>query len=81
VLRKTPPDRYVINFRASYAEETAAMVDGLVKEVGIQVEEIAFFTQRDAYGDAGYVGGITAVGRSARRKGEWRNHHAGGAAF
>ena len=24
ILRKNPPDRYVINFRASYAEETAA---------------------------------------------------------
>ena len=30
VLRKSPPDRYVINYRASYAEETAAMVDGLL---------------------------------------------------
>jgi branched-chain amino acid transport system substrate-binding protein len=29
VLRKNPPDRYVVNFRASYAEETAAMVDAL----------------------------------------------------
>jgi ABC-type branched-subunit amino acid transport system substrate-binding protein len=29
LLRKTPPDRYVINFRASYAEETAEMVSGL----------------------------------------------------
>ncbi len=63
VLRKTPPDRYVINYRASYAEETAAMVDGLVKKAGVKVEEIAFFTQRDAYGDAGYVGGIAAMKR------------------
>lgn len=31
VLRKSPPDRYVINYRASYAEETAAMIDGLLK--------------------------------------------------
>lgn len=63
VLRKTPPDRYIINYRASYAEETAAMVDGLISEAGIGVEEIAFFTQRDAYGDAGYVGGIAAMKR------------------
>jgi len=29
ILRKTPPDGYVVNFRASYAEETAEMVRGL----------------------------------------------------
>ncbi len=63
VLRKSPPDRYVINYRASYAEETAAMVDALVNNAGLKPEEIAFFTQRDAYGDAGFVGGITALKR------------------
>jgi ABC-type branched-subunit amino acid transport system substrate-binding protein len=63
VLRKTPPDRYVVNYRASYAEETAAMVDALVGQLGLRPQEIAFFTQRDAYGDAGFVGGITALKR------------------
>jgi ABC-type branched-subunit amino acid transport system substrate-binding protein len=61
VLRKSPPDRYVVNYRASYAEETAAMVDALVERAGLEPEEIAFFTQRDAYGDAGFTGGITAL--------------------
>ena len=60
VLRKTPPDRYIINYRASYAEETAAMVDGLLG-AGIKPEEIAFFTQNDGYGDAGYSGAVTAL--------------------
>src|SRR5262249_6822270 len=32
LLRKTPPDRYVINFRASYAQETKEMVRGLVED-------------------------------------------------
>ena len=63
VLRKTPPDRYVVNYRASYAEETAAMVDALVEQAGFRANEIAFFTQRDAYGDAGFVGGIAALRR------------------
>lgn len=63
VLRRTPPDRYVVNFRASYAEETGAMVDGLVREAGLGVDEIAFFTQRDGYGDAGFAGGIAALKR------------------
>ncbi len=61
VLRKHPPDRYIINYRASYAEETSAMVNALINKAGIKPEEVAFFTQRDGYGDAGYVGGITAL--------------------
>ncbi|MCH1921268.1 ABC transporter substrate-binding protein [Shewanella sp. A3A] len=60
VLRKSPPDRYIINYRASYAEETAAMVKGLLAS-GIKAEEIAFFTQNDGYGDAGYNGGVAAL--------------------
>lgn len=61
VLRKTPPDRYIINYRASYAEETSTMVEALIQHAGLKPEEIAFFTQRDGYGDAGYIGGITAL--------------------
>ncbi|RUR09528.1 ABC transporter substrate-binding protein [Legionella sp. km772] len=60
VLRKNPPDRYVFNFRASYAEETAAMVKGLLK-AGIKPDEIAFFTQNDSFGDSGYFGAIKAL--------------------
>jgi len=63
VLRKKPPDRYVINYRASYAQETAAMIGALVNHAGIKPEEIAFFTQRDGYGDAGFNGGIVALKR------------------
>ena len=63
VLRKSPPDRYVINYRASYAEETGAMIDALIKIGKLHPEEIAFFTQRDGYGDAGFVGGMTALRR------------------
>ncbi|MCB9853557.1 MAG: ABC transporter substrate-binding protein [Phycisphaerales bacterium] len=74
VLRKTPPDRYVINYRASYAEETAAMVEALVDIAGIGVEQIAFFTQRDAYGDAGFVGGITALKRYGLPNDIWVAH-------
>ena len=62
VLRKSPPDRFVINYRASYAEETSAMVEELVRH-GIRPNEVAFFTQRDAYGDAGFAGGAEALER------------------
>jgi branched-chain amino acid transport system substrate-binding protein len=61
VLRKAPPDRYVINYRASYGQETAAMVNALIEHAGLRPEEIAFFTQQDAYGDAGYEGGMIAL--------------------
>lgn len=63
VLRKTPPDRYVINYRASYAEETAAMIDALIHHGKLAPEDIAFFTQRDGYGDAGFAGGKAALKR------------------
>lgn len=39
------------------------MVDALISQAGLKPEEVAFFTQRDAYGDAGYVGGIAALKR------------------
>jgi ABC-type branched-subunit amino acid transport system substrate-binding protein len=63
VLRKMPPERYVINFRASYAEETATMVEALITYGGVAANEIAFFTQRDAFGDAGFSGGMAALQR------------------
>ncbi|TWT77285.1 Receptor family ligand binding region [Posidoniimonas polymericola] len=63
VLRKTPPDRCVINYRASYAEETSAMVEALIEHLGVAPNEFGFFTQRDAYGDAGYFGGVETLRR------------------
>lgn len=55
LLRPSPPNRYVINYRASYLQETAAMVRGLLAR-GILPYQIAIFSQNDAYGDAGYAG-------------------------
>ena len=63
VLRRDPPDPWVVNYRASYAEETAAMVAALVDQAGLLPEEVGFFTQRDAYGDAGFAGGMSALER------------------
>jgi branched-chain amino acid transport system substrate-binding protein len=61
LLRNDPPDRYVFNYRASYAEETAATVYYLVKVRKLKPEQIAVFAQQDAYGDSGYVGVAKAV--------------------
>ena len=60
VLRKNPPDRYVFNYRASLAEEVATLIDHFIQS-GIRPEQIAFLTQRDAYGDSVYNGGNEAL--------------------
>ncbi|MDE2331153.1 MAG: ABC transporter substrate-binding protein [Bradyrhizobium sp.] len=56
ILRHDPPDRYVFNYRASYAEETDAVVRYLVKLRRIPARQIAVFAQQDAFGDAGFAG-------------------------
>ena len=66
LLRRDPPDRYVFNYRASYAEETAAMVKYLVDVKRIKPEEIAVFAQQDGFGDAGF-NGVAKMLRKYRR--------------
>jgi branched-chain amino acid transport system substrate-binding protein len=61
LLRRDPPDRYVFNYRASYAEETEATVNYLVKVRRLKPEQIAVFAQQDGYGDSGYAGVVKAV--------------------
>jgi ABC-type branched-subunit amino acid transport system substrate-binding protein len=56
ILRNDPPDRYVFNYRASYAEETDAVVHYLIKIKKLQPRQIAVFAQADSYGDAGFAG-------------------------
>jgi ABC-type branched-subunit amino acid transport system substrate-binding protein len=63
LLRSDPPDRYVFNYRASYAEETSAVVHYLVKVRRLKPNQIAVFAQQDAYGDAGFAG-VTKAMRS-----------------
>jgi ABC-type branched-subunit amino acid transport system substrate-binding protein len=68
LLRRDPPDRYVFNFRASYPEETAAVVKYLVKVRRIRPDQIAVFAQQDSYGDAGFQGVAKAL-RAIRGEG------------
>lgn len=65
VLRRNPPDRYVFNFRPSYAEETEAAVYYLVKLRHIRPEQIAVFAQQDGFGDSGF-GGVQRAIRALR---------------
>jgi ABC-type branched-subunit amino acid transport system substrate-binding protein len=55
-LRHVPPDRYVFNYRASYAEETAALVQYFVKVRRIPANRIAVFAQNDGYGEEVFQG-------------------------
>ncbi len=61
LLRNDPPDRFVFNYRASYAEETAAIVRHLVEVRRMSPAAIAVFAQEDAFGDAGFEGVARAM--------------------
>jgi len=50
LLRNDPPDRYVFNYRASYEEETSAIIHHYVHEKKIAAQNIAVFYQNDSFG-------------------------------
>lgn len=50
---REPYNRYIFNVRASYFDETEAIVDHLTR---LGVDRIAVFYQNDAYGQAGLTG-------------------------
>ena len=58
---RSPLNRYVFNVRASYYQETAAMVERLVLDQGIK--RISVFYQDDSYGRAGWEGARLALER------------------
>jgi len=77
-LLREPTNRYIINVRASYYEETAAAVSYLVET--LHLERIAVFYQRDAYGLDGLRGteialkryGLAPVGKGSYLRGTLR---------
>ncbi|HUL59090.1 MAG TPA: ABC transporter substrate-binding protein [Anaeromyxobacteraceae bacterium] len=56
LLRKTPPDRYVFNFRASLSQEGAAAVRWLADVRRVPPERIAVLVQQDEFGESGWRG-------------------------
>jgi ABC-type branched-subunit amino acid transport system substrate-binding protein len=58
LLRKTPPDRYVFNYRASLAEEAAAAVRWLVDVKRVPADKIAVLVQKDDFGESGWRGAV-----------------------
>jgi branched-chain amino acid transport system substrate-binding protein len=61
VVRHDPPDRYVFGCRASYAEETGALVRYPVKLRRLQPGQIAVLTQQVSFGDDGFAGVTKAL--------------------
>jgi branched-chain amino acid transport system substrate-binding protein len=62
-LRDNTNSPYVFNYRASYYEETAAMVAYLFRARTPRVvgyDKVVAFTQNDSFGDAGYNGFVNA---------------------
>lgn len=59
VLRESFTNKYIFNYRVSYAQEAYFIVSNLLKQ-GLKADEIALFTQNDTYGDSGYIGAIKA---------------------
>ncbi len=53
ILRRTPPDPYIFNFRASYRQEMEMMVRNIIED-GISPRRIAFFLQDDSLGQTGF---------------------------
>jgi branched-chain amino acid transport system substrate-binding protein len=72
--RQAPYDAFVFNLRASYHQETAGLVDHLVR---IGRKNIAVFYQADAYGRSGWNGvrmtlakyGLKIVGEATYKRG------------
>lgn len=61
LLRLHPPDRYIFNYRASYAQETAAIIHYFVKIKGIDPRDTAVFYQDDSFGRDGLSGVANAL--------------------
>ena len=61
LLRNVPPDHYVFNYRASYAQETEALVHYFVEVRILDPKKIAVFYQNDSYGHDGLNGVVQAL--------------------
>ena len=61
LLRNDPPDRFVFNYRASYAEETEAIIKYFVDIKKHSPNSIAVFYQNDGFGKDGFSGVVSAL--------------------
>ncbi|MCM8526529.1 MAG: ABC transporter substrate-binding protein [Lentisphaeraceae bacterium] len=50
ILRRVPPDSFVFNYRASYAEEVTSIIKYYTEDLDLNPNKIAVFYQDDSYG-------------------------------
>jgi ABC-type branched-subunit amino acid transport system substrate-binding protein len=83
ILRDDPPDRYVFNYRPSAAQETAALVNYLLRVRGFRAEQIAVVAEDHGDGAAAFIGVANVLRKQGRlpqqivRISEERLHGAG----
>lgn len=53
LIRPVKPDRYIINYRASYNEEINAVLHAILQKYSLTAKDIALFSQQDTFGDGG----------------------------
>ena len=61
LLRADPTSEFVFNFRASYSDETAAIVKYFVESRDISPEKISVFAQEDMFGEDCFQGVFRAL--------------------
>lgn len=57
-----PGDGAIINYRASYAQEIAAVIEAALR-TGVKPNQVCAFVQNDSFGMAGVTGVIMALGK------------------
>lgn len=67
-LRNDPPDRYVLNFKPSYSQESEALIHYFTNTLGFQADEIAVIYQLDNIGLDGLNGVNQALSSSSKRE-------------
>ncbi|MBT3308759.1 MAG: ABC transporter substrate-binding protein [Gammaproteobacteria bacterium] len=58
----------VINYRASYLQETAAVIRQAIEQGGISTGQVCAYVQNDGYGMAGLQGVVAALGQMGAQK-------------
>lgn len=66
-LRSDPPDRYVLNFKPSYSEETETLIHYFTETLGFKPSEIGVIYEQDTLGVSGLNGVNRALKANANR--------------
>ncbi len=62
----------IVNYRASYLQETAAVIRQAVEQGGIRTDQVCAYVQNDGYGMAGLQGVVAALGQLGAKESQLR---------